>query len=155
VVESDRLQLGEPVAAAGAAEKNRELVADEFAATVGEARHLQLAIAGGESFDAKAVWKHGAADRSAAGAGGIGEPQIAADSGPRPFTGSEKEAGTVRREVSRCRMLGVREPKMGIPAEIVFYLNRGASLPDTVARQLVSKGGRFVAIGECLAREVT
>ena len=32
----DRIQLGQPVAAAGAAEQNQKLVADELAATVGE-----------------------------------------------------------------------------------------------------------------------
>ena len=37
-VERDCLQPGEPVAAAGTAEEDRELVADEFAATVGEDR---------------------------------------------------------------------------------------------------------------------
>jgi hypothetical protein len=36
VAERDRLQSGEPVAAAGAAKENRQLVADEFAAAAGE-----------------------------------------------------------------------------------------------------------------------
>ena len=36
LAEPDRLQLGKPLAAAGAAEEDRELVADQFAATAGE-----------------------------------------------------------------------------------------------------------------------
>jgi hypothetical protein len=38
MAEPDRLQLGKPVAAAGAAQEDRELVADQLAATVGEDR---------------------------------------------------------------------------------------------------------------------
>jgi hypothetical protein len=51
----DRIQLGQPVAAAGAAEGNRNVVVDQHAATAGEdrwaadkARPLLLVIAGGE-----------------------------------------------------------------------------------------------------------
>src|ERR1035441_9209041 len=36
MAEPDRLQLGKPLAAAGAAEENRELVADQFAAAAGQ-----------------------------------------------------------------------------------------------------------------------
>src|ERR1035437_9088594 len=38
VAERDRIQLGQPVAAAGAAEGNRNMVIDQFAAAVGENR---------------------------------------------------------------------------------------------------------------------
>jgi len=38
MAERDRLQFGEPVAAAGSAQTNRELVADESAATSGQDR---------------------------------------------------------------------------------------------------------------------
>lgn len=36
--------------------------------------------------------------------------------------------------------------------EIVLFLARGATLPETVTQQLVSVSGRFVTIGECLER---
>jgi len=69
---------GEPVAAAGAAEEDRQLVADEFAAAagedrwaVGEARPLLLAAASGKPSDAGAVCEYGAADCGVAGTSGI------------------------------------------------------------------------------------
>ena len=78
VAERDRLQPGESVAAAGAAQANRELVADQLAAAAGEDRRavdkacpLLLAAAGGESSDAAAVWRHAAADGGAAAASRI------------------------------------------------------------------------------------
>src|SRR5206468_5639070 len=78
MAEPDRLQPGESLAAAGAAEADRKLVADEPAATAGEDRWqageacpVLLAAAGGESSDAAVVRKHGAADRGAAGADGV------------------------------------------------------------------------------------
>src|ERR1017187_9119582 len=74
------LQPGEFVAAAGAAQANRELVADQLAAaagedrwTAGEACPLLLAFAGGEPSDETAFWKYGAADRDALASGGIVE----------------------------------------------------------------------------------
>ena len=58
----------------------RQLVAYELAAAVGEdggpidqARPALLAAAGGESSDAVALSKRGAADRRAAGVSGVGE----------------------------------------------------------------------------------
>jgi hypothetical protein len=72
--EPDRLQLGKPLAAAGAAEENRELVADQFAAAAGEdtrqagqARPMLLADAGREPSQTAAVRGHGPADRCAGG----------------------------------------------------------------------------------------
>ena len=54
LAEPDRLQLGQPLAAAGAAEEDRRLVVEQLAAAVGEdgwpidqARPLLLAAAGG------------------------------------------------------------------------------------------------------------
>ena len=68
------------MAAAGVAQANRELVADEFAATAGEDRRtagetcpLLLAFAGGEPSDEAALWEYGAADRGAVAFGGIAE----------------------------------------------------------------------------------
>src|ERR1019366_8594833 len=62
MVECDRLQPGEPVAAAGAAQKDRSLVADQLATEVGEdgralseACALLLAAVGGRSSDAAGV----------------------------------------------------------------------------------------------------
>ena len=61
------------VAALGAAQQNRQLVANQLAAAVGknrrpidQARSIILVVPGGESSDAAVVWGHGAADRSAA-----------------------------------------------------------------------------------------
>ena len=74
MAEPDRLQLGKPVAAAGAAEEDRERVADQFAATVGEdgwqagqARPVLLADAGRKPSDAAVVREHGPADGCAGG----------------------------------------------------------------------------------------
>src|ERR1022692_249201 len=74
------LQPGESVAAAGTAEANRELVADQLAATTGEDRRtagetcpLLLAFAGGEPSDEAALWEYGAADRGAVASGGVAE----------------------------------------------------------------------------------
>src|SRR5271157_531321 len=57
----------------GAANPDRQLVADHSAAAVGEngwaisaALPVLLAAVGGEPFDGAAVWKHGATDRHAA-----------------------------------------------------------------------------------------
>src|ERR1035441_5998058 len=79
MAEPDRLQPGEPVAAAGAAKQDRQLVADELAATagedgrtIGETRPVLLPATGGEPPDAAAVRKHAAADRRAALADRIG-----------------------------------------------------------------------------------
>lgn len=65
---------------AGAAEQDRQLVADEFAAAVGEdgwtidqARPVLLVALGGGSSDAAVVWSHAGQDRSATLASGLGE----------------------------------------------------------------------------------
>jgi len=74
------LQSGEFVAAAGVAEANRELVADQLATavgedgrTAGETCSLLLAAVGREPSDEAAVWEYGAADRGAVASGGIAE----------------------------------------------------------------------------------
>ena len=79
VAERDRLQLGQPLAAAGAAEGNRYVVVNQFAAAVGEdgwaadqACSLLLAIVGGEPSDAAPVRKHAVADGGIAAAGRVG-----------------------------------------------------------------------------------
>jgi hypothetical protein len=61
------------MASAGATKANRELVAHEFTATVGEDRRapgetcpLLLAAVGREPSDEAAIWEYGAADRGAA-----------------------------------------------------------------------------------------
>jgi hypothetical protein len=67
VAERHRLQLGQPMAAAGAARADREVVANQLAAAAGEnrrafnqARTLLLAVAGGEPSDAAAFREHAA-----------------------------------------------------------------------------------------------
>jgi hypothetical protein len=54
------------VAAAGVAQGNRELVADQLAATTGETCPLLLAVVGGEPSHEAVVWEYGAADRGVA-----------------------------------------------------------------------------------------
>ena len=72
------LQSGQLVAAAGTAPTNRELVADEFAATAGEDRRaagetcaLLLAFPGGRTSAPAAVRSDARGDRTAAHADGI------------------------------------------------------------------------------------
>src|SRR5438046_2990829 len=81
MAERDRLQPGEPVSAAGAAEQNRQLVAHQPAAEAGEnrrpndqARSLLLAAVGREPSDAPPLRVDGTADRVAAPASRIGQP---------------------------------------------------------------------------------
>jgi hypothetical protein len=71
------------VAAAGVAEANQELVADESAATVGkywraagEACALLLVTLGGRTSDAAAVRGDAGSDRTATGADGIDGGQV-------------------------------------------------------------------------------
>ena len=75
-IEPVSLQLGEPVAAAGVAEANRELVSDESAATTGadrrtagEACAVLLAAAGGRTSESAEVQGDAGSDRAAAGTG--------------------------------------------------------------------------------------
>jgi hypothetical protein len=79
MAERDRIQPGQPVATAGAAEGNRHMVIDQLAAAAGEdgrptdqACPLLLAAVGGEPPDAAPVWKHTAADRGFAAASRVG-----------------------------------------------------------------------------------
>ena len=81
VAERDRLQPGEPVAAAGAARQDRQLVADQLAVeagedrrSAGETRPILLAAPGGEPSDSTTVWSHARQDRSAALARWVGKP---------------------------------------------------------------------------------
>jgi len=78
VVERDGLQPGEPLAAVGAAKADRQLVADQLAATLGEdgrqadqARAVLLVDAGRELSDQATVRNHRTADRCADGGDGV------------------------------------------------------------------------------------
>ena len=80
MAECDRLQPRDPVAALGAAQRSRQLVADQLAAAIGEnrrsigqARMIRLVAPGGKSSDAAALWRDAPADRSAAGSSGVAE----------------------------------------------------------------------------------
>ena len=71
MVERDRIQLEQPVAAVGDAEGIRNVVVDQLAAAAGEDRRpvgkacsLLLAAPGGESSDVAPVRKHAAADEA-------------------------------------------------------------------------------------------
>ena len=68
------------MAAAGVAQANRELVANQLAATAcedgrtaGETCPLLLAVVGGEPSDETVVWQYAPADRWAVASGGIAE----------------------------------------------------------------------------------
>jgi hypothetical protein len=105
VAECDCLQLGQPVAAPGTAQKDRQLVADEPAAAVGENRRSAgetcpglLAAFGGESSDAAALRSYGAADRVAALASRL-------ESTPGwENLGNEQERGRGVREIAGTRV---------------------------------------------------
>src|ERR1039458_3959111 len=78
MAEPDRLQLGQSVAAVGAAEEDWSLVADQLATAVsedgravGEARPILLAPVGRGPSDAQGVQRDSAADLGAAIAGGV------------------------------------------------------------------------------------
>ncbi len=97
LAERDCLKPREPVAAAGAAEAEQQLVADELAAAAGEDRRAAdqtrsqlLAALGGESSDTAAVWSHGGPDHCATLASRLGEPQTGADFGDEGGWGKEK-----------------------------------------------------------------
>src|SRR5208283_2152095 len=80
VAQPGRLQLGEPLTATGAAAEDRELVADQFATTVGEDRGqageacpLLLADAGREPSQPTAISNSGAKDRRVGAGEGVDE----------------------------------------------------------------------------------
>jgi len=80
VVERNRLQPRESVAAAGAAQADRQLVLDQLAAapgedgrSIGQARTVLMAVLGGESSDETVVWQDAPADSRAVRSGGIAE----------------------------------------------------------------------------------
>ena len=86
VVERHRLQPGELVATVGAARADREVVADQLAAAVGEDRWtahptcaLLLVAAGREPPDETALWEHAAKDRGVTVAGGMRRAQRGAN----------------------------------------------------------------------------
>jgi len=80
VAERARIQLGQPVAAVGAAEGDRIVVAHQLAAAAGEDRRsvdracsLLLAIAGGRTPHARAVRDDVAQDRAVAASGKLND----------------------------------------------------------------------------------
>jgi hypothetical protein len=83
VAERHRLQPRQSVAAAGAAQGDQDLLADQFAATAGQdrwpaaqARPLLLIAASGEPPYAPILRHHVKEDRNAAVAGGIAESSV-------------------------------------------------------------------------------
>lgn len=97
MAQHSRLQPGQPVAAVGAAEEDRQLVAHQLAATAGEdgrkageTRSVLLAPTGGEPPDAAAVWGHPRQDHSVALSSRIGEPMPGSDFGDERGRGAAK-----------------------------------------------------------------
>jgi DDE family transposase len=104
VAEYHRLQPEEPVAAAGAAEANRKVVADQLAAAAGEdgraageACSILLAFAGRKPSDAAPVRGHAAADRIAALAIRISQPPTEPNSVARGREGRNGVGRSVKR----------------------------------------------------------
>src|SRR6516225_2753069 len=104
MAERDRLQPGEPLAPARAAEADRHLVADELAATPDEdrwppreTRALLLVATGRRTLDAAAVRGDRAAADDAVGAGRIAAPSLLLTVRQLPEVGvvSEKPAARV------------------------------------------------------------
>ena len=94
------------MAAAGAAEEDREVVADQFAAAAGEACPILLASVGGEPSDAPPLRVDGTADRVAAPASGIGQTAERADlSDERATDGKVSERSVQRGMVPSLRSL--------------------------------------------------
>ena len=115
MAESDRLQLGQAMASAGAATEDRQLVVDEPEAAIGEdgwpigrARPVLLAASGGEPPDAAVVREHGAADRGAGGADRVGKGRGGREIGQRGGRG-RKGVGVIRQEGRSCLSRGPRE----------------------------------------------
>jgi len=91
------LQPGEFLAAAGVAQANRELVADELAATAGEDRRtagktcaLLLATLGGRTSDAAAVRGDAGPDRATAGTDGIDRLMVVRSAAKFVYSGVEQ-----------------------------------------------------------------
>ena len=104
MVERDCLQLGESLATLSGAEEDWELVANEFAAALGEDRRPAgetcaplLAAAGGRASHAAAFWQHASKDRGAAAAG-----RVASQERQR----SERSEVIPWREVLAARLVG-------------------------------------------------
>src|ERR1039458_2698265 len=114
--EPARLQPGQFVASAGFAERDSELVSDQFAATAGEDRRtagqtcaLLLATLGGRTSDAAALRGDAGSDRATAGTDGIDRrgPAQAAES-VYIRTRQEGELLQKWRNIGQFRRCGVR-----------------------------------------------
>ena len=120
VAECDRLQPGQSVAAAGAAEGDRDVALDDLAARTGEDRRavgqtcsLLLAAVGGELSGAAPVWKHAAADCGFAAASQIGA------AARRKQSGQQRE---VDGEVSEKSLENKAIPGFCVPETTLFGL---------------------------------
>ena len=118
MAECDRLQLGQPVAAAGAAAANWQLIVDERATTIGQdgwqadqARPVLFAAADREPSDAAVVCKHGSAGPrghpGAASASGVGDGSGVREIGQRGGRG-RKGVGGISQKGSSCGPQGCR-----------------------------------------------
>ena len=128
MVERDCLQLGEPLATVSVAEEDWELVADEFAAALGEDRRtagetcaLLLAAVGRRASHAAAFWQHAAKDRGPAAAERVANQekqrierseviQSGEVSAARP-DGSEKQAKAVSDTTKRAALATEPRPE--------------------------------------------
>ena len=120
----DRLQCGEPVAAAGVSERDGEVVADELAGTAGEDGRwadetcpLVQAPAGRQSSDEAALRKHAVQGRGTTITSGVGEPQTGADFGGEGGRGKGKSRRN-RSEKWQFRASGFSEEVQLTPSAV-------------------------------------
>jgi hypothetical protein len=146
VVESNRLQSGEPVATVGAAQEDRRLIVDQLAAAVSEdgwpidQAHPQLLAAHGrEPPDSATGWEHGPADRLAAQTRRVGEPQTGADFGGE----RDREEKVSEERFGKTGTLG-----LGIPRRRTRPLPWSADAPSTESSGSVSVWSVVAAVSD-------
>jgi len=112
VAERHRLQPRQLVAAIGAADADKQLVANQLATAAGEdgrpldkARPLLLAAFSREPSDAAAVWEHALEDREAASAGGITDCWVA----DKMAQGRARQGPVCEQSVPKSSGVGLRD----------------------------------------------
>ena len=148
MAEPDGVQPGESVAAAGAAEEDRELVADQFAAAIGEdgwpigqARPVLLAAVGREPSDQAALRGDGRKNRRLAGADGVNGGGVW-----RKSTEKEERDGGVSMELGgKMGFAGIGVLRQVESGTLVQPNAARAEKRQLAKRQLAKKATRSVA----------